>query len=114
MYEVCMRCLHKWISLTGVEIDANAIYLITERLMNVMCYLMWYQVVDSIFCCFIGSQLLFDVKKSMMYAMRVKCSTFDCTFSVTTVSRISDCTFPVAKFLGNIQPPIFRLGLSSP
>ena len=36
----------------NVEIDANTIYLITERLMNVMCYLMWYQVVDSIFCCF--------------------------------------------------------------
>lgn len=53
-------------ALRNVEIDANAIYLITERLMNVMCYLMWYQVVDSIFCCFIGSQLLFDVKKSRM------------------------------------------------
>ena len=46
--------------------------------------------------------------------MRVKCSTFACTFSVTTVSRISDCTFPAANFLGNIRPPVFRLGLSSP
>ena len=35
--------------------------------------------------------------------MLVKCSTFDCTFSVTTVSRIADCTFPKAKFWGTFS-----------
>ena len=66
LYEAFVTAPNKKSALRNVEIDGNAIYLITERLMNVMCYLMWYQVVDSIFCCFIGSQLLFDVKKSRM------------------------------------------------
>ena len=62
----------------------NAIYLITERLMNAMCYSLWYPVLGWIFCCFVGSEVLVEDKKLSRKAMRVKYSTFDCTFSVTT------------------------------
>ena len=41
----------------------NAMYLSTEWLMNVMCYLLRYQVLDLIFCCFLDSEVLVDVKK---------------------------------------------------
>ena len=102
LYEAFITA-HKKKALWNVEIDGNTIYLITERLMNIMCYLLWYQVLDSIFCCFLGSDTLVDVKKSCRWAMCVKCSTFDCTFSVTTGSRIADCTFPKQIFWGTFS-----------
>ena len=79
-----------------------------ERLMNVMCYLLWYQALDWIFCCFLGSEVLVDVKKLSRKAMLVKCSTFDCTFCVTTDSfknyQLHICR---SNVFGTIETPVW-------
>ena len=64
LYEAFITAPRKKKALGNVKFNGNAIYLTTERLMNIMCYLLWYQVLDSIFCCFLGSNTLVDVKKS--------------------------------------------------
>ena len=89
----------------------------TERMNNAMCFLLWYQILDCIFCCLMGSQILVDVKKSSRKAMLVKCSTFDCTFCATTDS---DCFKNLhlhirqSNFLGDHSASCFPTGTQLP
>ena len=70
---ICMGCLHKWIICLKPSQPlkkkpgsffcqcvsmrfGSAICLITERLINVMCYLLRHQVLDCICLCFLGSR----------------------------------------------------------
>ena len=81
-----------------------------RRLMNVMCYLLWYQVLDSIFfSCFLGSE-------SRNRAGKQWASNAQLLTAPSVSPQFKNCWLhiPHTNFLGNIQPHSFRLGLSSP